>query len=453
MVTTMMTEGVTELLQSEVARFPRARLTVAKGPDRGSEVVLEGQTVVVGSDESCPLRLTDPAVSRRHFELSGGPGGYRLRDLRSTNGVFIDGVQVLDARLSGKVRITLGRTELRFEPERQEIHWPLSASDRFGEALGRSTAMRRVFALLERAAPTESAIVLEGEAGTGKELLARAVHEKSARAEGPFVVVDVGALNEAVLESDLFGHELGGLASQRGAARPGAFEEAHGGTLFLDEVCDLPPPVQAKVLRVLESRELKRAGQTVPVDVRVVASTQKDLEAQVRAGRFREDLYFRLSVFRVRVPALRERPEDIPMLARLFESKGRGQPLPTDAVEMLTRHDWPGNVRELRNVVERLGAFPDLGVNALARAMGRAPSAGDDETSDARLRMEMMKSLFALPYHEAKERVLDAFEKTYLNEHLRAANGVVTRAAQRVQLPRQSVHRMMRRLGLQGRDE
>ena len=139
----MSAEGVTELLQSEVARFPRARLTVAKGPDKGAEVALEGQTVGVGSDEGCQLRLTDPAVSRRHFELSGGPGGYRLRDLRSTNGVFIDDVQMLDARLSGKVRITLGRTELRFEPERQEIQWPLSGSDRFGEAFGRSTAMRR----------------------------------------------------------------------------------------------------------------------------------------------------------------------------------------------------------------------------------------------------------------------------------------------------------------------
>ncbi len=187
------------------------------------------------------------------------------------------------------------------------------------------------------------------------------------------------------------------------------------------------------------------------IDVRVVASTQKDLEAEVRAGRFREELFFHLSVFRVRVPALRERPEDIPMLARLFESKHPGaRPIPSDTVEMLTRHDWPGNVRELRNVVERLGAFPDLGASALDNVLGRA---SEEETGDARLRAEMMKQLFALPYHEAKERVLDSFEKTYLNEHLRSANGVVTRAAQRVGLPRQSVHRMMRRLGLQGRDE
>ncbi|MBX5484855.1 MAG: sigma 54-dependent Fis family transcriptional regulator [Myxococcaceae bacterium] len=443
--------GVTELLQTEVARFPRARLYVAKGPDKGAEVLLEGQTVTVGSDEGCALKLTDPAVSRRHFELSGGPGGYRLRDLKSTNGVFIEDVQVLDVRLTGKARITLGRaTELRFEPERQEISWPLSASDRFGEALGRSTAMRRVFAVLEKAAPTDSAIVLEGETGVGKELLARTIHEKSARAEGPFVVVDVGALSEQVVESDLFGHELSAFA-QKGVVRPGAFEEAEGGTLFLDEVAELPLGTQARLLRVLESREIKRGNATVKVDARVICSTQKDLEAEVRAGRFREDLFFRLAVFRVRVPALRERPEDIPMLARLFESKMKSkEPIPSETIEMLTRHDWPGNVRELRNVVERLCAFPDLGANALLKALGKS---SEEETSDARLRSEMMKTLFALPYHEAKERVLESFEKTYLNEHLRAANGVVTRAAQRVKLPRQSVHRMMRRLGLQGREE
>lgn len=446
----MSAQGVTELLQSEVARFPRARLYVSKGPDKGAEVILEGQTVLVGSDEACQLKLTDPAVSRRHFELSGGPGGYRLRDLRSTNGVFIDDVQVMDVRLTDKARLTLGRTELRLEPERQQIQWPLSGSDRFGEALGRSTAMRRVFALLERAAPSDSPVVLEGEAGTGKELLARSIHGQSARAEGPFVVVDVTALSEQLVESDLFGHELGAFAA-RGAARPGAFEEAEGGTLYLDEIAELPLSTQARVLRVMETKELKRGNQALAVNVRVVASTTKDLEAEVREGRFREDLYFKLSVFRVRVPALRERPEDIPMLARLFESRQKvTQPIPSDTIEMLTRHDWPGNVRELRNVVERLGAFPDLGANALARALGKV---GDDETSDARLRAEMMKQLFSLPYHEAKERVLESFEKTYLNEHLRAANGVVTRAAQRVQLPRQSVHRMMRRLGLQGRDE
>jgi DNA-binding NtrC family response regulator len=446
-------DQMTEVLQADIARFPRARLIVTKGPDKGLEVVLEGQSVVVGTDDSCQLKLTDTSVSRRHVELSGGPGGYRLRDLRSTNGVHVEGLQVMDAKLSDKVRLTIGRTELRFEPERHEIQWPLSPHDRFGEVLGRSLVMRRLFAVLERAAPTDSPIVLEGDPGTGKEVLARAIHEKSARREGPFVVVDLGASSEPLMESDLFGHDV---SSARPQARPGAFEEASGGTLYLDEVCELSNALQAKVLRALETREVKRPGLggVAKVDVRVIASTQKDLEAEVKAGRFREDLSFKLSVFRVRVPPLRERPEDIPMLVRAFEAKHKsGQPVSQETLDMLARHDWPGNVRELRNVLERLAAFPDLGAGAIARALGKNVDTTPDESSGAKLRQEMSTQLLALPYHEAKDRVLDSFEKSYLLEHLKAANGVVTRAAQRAGLPRQSFHRMLRRLGVTASDE
>jgi DNA-binding NtrC family response regulator len=446
-------DQMTEVLQADVARFPRAKLSVVKGPDKGAEVLLEGQTVVIGSDESCQLRLADSSVSRRHVELSGGPGGYRLRDLRSTNGVFIEGVQVLDARLIDKTRFTLGRNELRFEPERSEVQWPLSALDQFGDVLGKSLVMRRLFALLERAAATESPVVLEGEAGTGKEGLARAIHERSSRREGPFVVVDLGASNEALMESDLFGHDV---SAARPVARPGAIEEAEGGTLYLDDVTELSNSLQAKLLRALETKEFKRPGPQgmARVDVRVIASTQKDLDAEVKAGRFREDLSFRLSVFRVRVPPLRERPEDIPQLVRHFEVKAKGStPLSDDTVEMLTRHDWPGNVRELRSVLERLAAFPDLGAGAIARALGKSMDAPSDDPKDIKARNEISQQLLSLPYHEAKDRVLESFEKTYLLEHLRAAKGVVTHAAQRAGLPRQSVHRMLRRLGINAGDE
>ena len=365
--------------------------------------------------------------------------------------MFIEGVQVLDVKLADKTRFSLGRSELRFEPEtRHEIQWPLSPHDRFGEVLGKSTSMRRAFAVLERAAPTESGVVLEGEPGTGKEALARAIHDKSRRREQPFVVVDVASTAEALIEPDLFGHEV---SSSRPMARPGAFEEADGGTVYIEDVSELPLTVQARLLRTIETREIKRPGspQLVKLDVRVVASTNKDLEAQVKAGRFREDLFFKLSVFRVRVPPLRERSEDVALLVRHFEQKNRSPALAEDTLEMLSRHDWPGNVRELLNVLERLQAFPDLGAGAMAKAMGK--SSDDDESSGARLRKEMSKQLLSLPYHEAKERVLESFEKTYLLEHLRAANGVVTRAAQRAGLPRQSVHRMLRRLGISTADE
>src|SRR5207253_4850078 len=217
---------------------------------------------------------------------------------------------------------------------------------------------------------------------------------------------------------------------------------------------ELPLSVQPKLLRVLESKELKKGaqGQSIKVDLRLICSSQKDLEAEVKAGRFREDLYFKLSVFRVRVPPLRERPEDIAMLVRHFESKNKpAAPISEETVEMLSRHDWPGNVRELRNVLERLAAFPDLGAGAIAKALGK--NMEGEEASGKAMNQEMTKQLLALPYHDAKDRVLESFEKTYLVEHLKAANGVVTRAAQRAGLPRQSVHRMLRRLGISGVDE
>lgn len=442
----------TEVLRQEVARFPRARLTVTKGSDKGTEVILEGQTVVVGSDESCQLKLTDSSVSRKHFELSGGPGGYRLRDLKSTNGVYVEGVQVMEARLSDKVRLSLGRTELRFEPERHHIQWPLSPHERFGEVLGRSTSMRRIFHILERASGTDSSIVIEGEPGTGKELLARAVHARSPRKDAPFVVVDLNGSSAQLIDADLFGHDVGAFSGSRKMARPGGFEEADGGTLFIDEVSELSAPAQAKLLRTLETKEIHRKGNSsAKFDARVVASTQKDLEAEVKADRFREDLYMKLSVIRVRVPPLRERNEDIPLLVRQLEAKHKaGEPLSDQTVEMLTRHDWTGNVRELRNVIERLQAFPDMGQTALVKALGKPLSESSGKDAGG---AELSKQLLSMPYHEAKDRVLESFEKSYLLEHLRASNGVVTRAAQRASLPRQSVHRMLRRLGIHAADE
>lgn len=434
----MSTAQKTELLRPDAVSFPRAYLTVMNGPEKGRAVILEGQTVTVGSDEACQLRLSDPAVSRRHFELSGGPGGYRLRDLRSTNGVFVESVQVLECRLNGRARIQVGRTELKFEPARQTVQWPLSPTDRFGEALGGSTAMRRVFAVLERAAESEASLVLEGEPGTGKELLAREVHLRSARKEHPFVAVDVSSLPEVAAEAALFGQP----------GKPGAIADAERGTLFLDEVSQLSLPFQARLLRTLEGNTGRGPGNAP--NVRLMGSTTRDLEAEVAAGRFRQDLYFKLSALRVRVPPLRERREDVPMLVRKFESRrANGEPLPAQTIEMLGNHDWSGNVRELRSVVERLAAFPDLGEAALEKVLGDAPGRPPPSSRASSGHAELL----ALPFHEARDRVVEAFEKSYLTEHLRLAQGVVTHAAQRIGLPRQSLHRMLRRLGLSSGDE
>jgi two-component system, NtrC family, response regulator GlrR len=415
----------------------KSRLVVQRGPDRGSSFVIDRPHVVVGTDADCDLRLADAAVSRRQFEVRLTPGGHVLRDLESTNGTVVEGMRVVEAYLRRGARIEVGRTTLRFTPLHESVELLLSPRESFGDALGRSPAMRHVFAMLERVAPTDTTILLEGETGTGKEVLARAIHGQSPRAGGPFVVVDCGSIPAGLVESELFGHEKGAFTGAA-EARAGAFEVAAGGTLLLDEVGELPPDMQPKLLRALESREVRRLGanRVVPVDLRVVAATHRDLSEDVRSGRFREDLFYRLAVVRVRLPALRERREDIALLAKEIAHKVRPDADPAawlgdGVIAMLVGHDWPGNVRELRNVIDRLAAFPEAADLALDAAGGtRAPA------------------LANLAYHEAKARALDAFERAYLHALLAREAGVVSRAAERAGVPRQTFHRLIKKHGL-----
>lgn len=407
----------TELVREAHARFPRARLVVTKGPDKGAQVLLEGQRVVVGSDESCELVLRDPSVSRRHLELCGGPGGYRVRDLRSTNGVVIDGVRVMDGRLTEKVTLQLGRSALRFEPERGEVDWPLSPSDFFGDAFGASVPMRRLFAVLERAAPTAAPVLLEAEDGCEVQALALALHKRSERGPGPFVAVDALSVeSEAAL-----------------AAK--AVEAAHG-TLFIADCAALPAAAQRRLAELADARD------TEPDAPRIVASTTAPLDALERTAQLQPALRHALGVVVARVPALRERAEDLPGLVRRLAPQG-GAALPDEVLALLLRHDWPGNLRELRSVVERFTTFPELGPAALEQVLGGAAKRRDGA---------LLEAVLKLPYHDAKERLLERFERTYVVENLRAEGGNVTRAAQRMGLPRQTVHRLLRRLGLDGRD-
>jgi DNA-binding NtrC family response regulator len=339
----------------------------------GRSVVIGGEPLVLGSDESCNVCIQDPHVSGRHAEITRGPAGIVLRDLGSRNGTFVGPLAVKEAVLSSPVEIKIGLTTIRFEMGGEQGRLARLARDpvrddelasaptRFGPAVGASAPMRRLFALFARLASTELGITLIGETGTGKDVLARAIHEASPRAARPFVVFDCGAVAPSLIESELFGHEKGAFTGAL-AERQGAFERAHGGTLLLDEIGELSIELQPKLLRALEQRCVRRVGgsEDIAVDVRILAATNRDLEKAVRAGKFREDLFFRLSAAMLDVPPLRERKEDLPALATHFLSEsGRALALAPETLAALESYDWPGNVRELRNAIAGALAMAD----------------------------------------------------------------------------------------------
>jgi DNA-binding NtrC family response regulator len=344
----------------------KARFVVVEGKDKGREMVLQKPHVAIGTLSENDLVLSDPTVSRGHAVVEETSGGYVLRDLDSTNGTFLDGVRVREAYLSEGSVIRLGGTALAFSPIEERIETARSASDRFGELIGASAPLREVFGLLERIAPSDITVLIQGETGTGKELAARAIHSHSRRAKGPFIVFDCGAAAPNLIESELFGHEKGAFTDAV-KSRQGAFELADNGTLFLDEIGELAPALQPKLLRALDLQEVKRVGaeQTIRTNVRVVTATNRDLQKEVKAGRFREDLFYRLSAVAVSLPPLRKRPEDIEpisakLLADLSHEIGRKlKGLSPEAAEALRSYPWPGNVRELKNVLGRAAALCD----------------------------------------------------------------------------------------------
>jgi DNA-binding NtrC family response regulator len=415
-----------------VVAVRRARLRVARGPSRGEQLELSSlQPIVIGCAPEADLVLADDTVSARHAEVRPTPRGWMVRDLGSTNGVVINDVRVTEALLDEHTRrLSLGESELEWKLYDDEVEHLLAPTP-FGGLVGDAPAMRALFTLCEQAAATDSTLLLEGESGTGKEVIADAVHRASPRAERPFVVVDCGALQPNLVESELFGHEKGAFTGAE-RTRAGALEEAQGGTLFLDEIGELPLEQQVKLLRAIEAREVRRVGadRALPIDVRVVAATHRRLDRLVAAGQFRADLYYRLAVIKVHVPALRDRPEDILPLARRFlaELKPALDPaqLLTDAVSRaLVAHAWPGNVRELRNVVQRLVLVGELATDV------RAPVAPPG-------------------YDVARRQALDDFEREYCRIILTHAGGNVSRAAVAAGLSRQMLHRLLRKHDLRG---
>ena len=431
----------------------RFTLVVVEGPARGTRWESAGSTAQLGSHEANDLVLADPTVSRFHCEIRIQPDAAHVRDLGSTNGTILDGVSVIDGLLRGDSLVRMGASVVRFQFEAEQNQLAVSQHSRFGSLIGQSAAMRASFALLERAAASNATVLLEGETGTGKGQAALSLHRASARKAGPFVTVDCGAIPANLLESELFGHERGAFtgAVQR---RVGSFEAASGGTIFLDELGELPPELQPKLLRALEEREIRRVGgsESIPVDVRVVAATNRDLRAEVNAGRFRPDLYFRLAVVRIALPSLRQCPEDLPVLVdALLETLDAdpelAAPLRTpEFLSQLARGSWPGNVRELRNHLERclvlqdalpLGLEPELGepgarVGAAAGGLG-APAGAVD---------------LSQPFVEARERALAAFEREYLAALIVRHGDRTVRAAAAAGIGRVYLYKLLKKHGL-----
>ncbi len=425
----------------------RCKLVVIKGPQRGTEHVIGSDVIRVGKAPENDLVLSDETVSRVHFEIVRDAKGYLVRDLKSTNGTFLDSAEIKEAYIRAGAVLAAGACELKFTPFEERIEILPSEKEQLGEMVGSSAPIREIFGLIERIAHTDATVLIEGETGTGKDVIARTLHQLSPRKNEAFIVVDCGAVAGTLIESELFGHEKGAFTGAV-ATRQGAFELASGGTVFLDELGELSLDLQPKLLRVLEQRELRRVGgsKTLKVDLRVIAATRKDLRSEVEKGKFREDLYFRLNVVPITAPPLRERREDIPRLVDHFLSKlSDGQTVTiSDATRAaLQAHDWPGNVRELRNVVERaiaLGADPGLLVAPLGGSSGGDPARGGNV-----MPVEFDPSL---SFRDTKEKWNELFERRYLAWLLKRADGNISKAARDADMDRKYLHKLLRKYAI-----
>jgi DNA-binding NtrC family response regulator len=418
------------------------KLTVTAGPDEGREVPL-GAAVEIGTDPACGLALTDTAVSRRHLLVTFVDGRAVAKDLGSRNGTLFAGARIREMELPVGAVLQLGHTEIAIQTRWYVREVPPSAARSFGELFGESVAMREVFAVLERAAASDVTVLIEGESGTGKELAARSLHAASRRRAEPYVVFDCGSVPADLAESELFGHKKGAFSGAV-ADRLGAFQRADGGTLCLDELGELPLDLQPKLLRVLETGDVRPVGSDQPrkVDVRVVASTNRDLHAESKRGRFRSDLYYRLEVVRVRMPPLRQRPEDIPgLVARLLEGKlPAGDKIAGQNLRKLVAYAWPGNVRELRNVLARAVTLaPSPGFEKLVMNLGPASAA------PLTIGSELPGVSTNVPYKEAKEQLLQSFDQLYISNLLDRHRGNVTKAAAAAGLSRKHLHDLIKK--------
>jgi transcriptional regulator with GAF, ATPase, and Fis domain len=458
---------------------------------RQTERTFDQGQIRIGAMDDNDVVIRDDTVSRYHCRIVQEDTGYVLYDLSSTNGTFVNKVRIREAFLKPGCTVQLGQSEMKFYAGEEEVEIVPSRKDHCGDLVGKSAKMREIYSILEKIAPTNTTVVIEGETGTGKEVVAQTIHKLSLRANGPLMVFDCGAVPENLIESELFGHEKGSFTGAI-MTRQGLFEMADGGTVFLDELGELPLDLQPKLLRALEQREIRRVGSNRPlkVDVRIIAATNRNLEDEVRAGRFRQDLFYRLSVVRLILPPLRERADDIPALVRHFlrnaqyNKSADGQPrvktVSREAMEVLQAYRWPGNVRELVNAVERAVSFAEAealeardlpehirdavmagpgqviapargatqGVRGGAGGGGGGGSGGGAPEASPR----PAQDAFDATFKEAKERWVSSFEKDYIVALLRKNGGNISHAAREADIDRKYFRKLMKKYGIEAGD-
>ena len=457
------------------------RCTLSR-PDSGQEWSFDREEVTIGAMEDNDVVVPDNTVSRYHCRIVQDDSGYVLVDQQSTNGTFINGVRIREGYLKPGCTVEVGQKQLLFNAREEKVTIEPASGDSCGDLIGQNAQMRQIYAIIEKIAPTATTVVIEGETGTGKEVVAQSIHKLSRRAEGPMIIFDCGAVPPNLIESELFGHEKGSFTGAV-MTRQGLFEMADGGTLFLDEMGELPIDLQPKLLRVLEQREVRRVGgaKSSKVDVRIIAATNRNLEDEVREGRFRQDLFYRLSVVRLQLPSLRERPDDIPLLVNHFlgsqrynrgtDGRARVDGISKDALRALQSYQWPGNVRELVNVVERAVSFCDRPLISLSdlpehvrearpseaaaylkpsatRQASLAPleqgaTPGYGPNYDAKPPPELVSG--QVTFKDAKERWVASFEREYIISLLRNHDGNISHAAREADIDRKYFRKLMRK--------
>jgi len=414
------------IIGSPRAEVRGGRITALSGDASIAHLTVGSDPIVIGRHTGCAMVLFDKKVSGTHLEVMATEYGLRVRDLGSRNGTYLGEHRVIELLLTKPATLRCGDTTVELRPGKPE-RVPLSKSDRFGPLTGATPHMRALFEKLRVIAPTGLSVLIHGETGTGKELVAQAIHEASDRARRPFVIIDCGAIPASLAESTLFGHEKGAFTGA-GAKRASPFVEASGGTVFLDELGELPLDVQPKLLRVLAEQRVKSVGSNryEPVDVRVIAATRRDLPQEINQGAFRDDLYFRVAQARIDLPPLRERPDDIaPLVRRFLDELGKStafRRITPESLDRLQRYDWPGNVRELRNLVPLAMAFDRGGPIDFAEHIGerppteaRRPRAASHDGTYADSKREHDKAFFTALYEATEGNLAEMARRAEIN--------------------------------------